>query len=370
MNRIFLSTALLLLFLISFSRAYAQQTVNFAIIGDSASDEYQADDNRGGSYHTKTFVWNEVMVRLRGYNFGVWGCRSEPRRCGYEYNWGRSAATTTSAISSGQHTGLATQISQGKVQHVVVMLGANDFFPVSQSIMAGTMSSAQLTAFINNMVSNVNTILNTIENAGNTNILLVGMNSDISFFSNEISDPTMRGRMIAAIQQYNAGLVQLATQHSIRYWDSSEFFAFMYSNLVNNTYHPVAGININMRARGDEPSHFLLSDNPYVHMGTIGAGIFSNYFIREFNAGYNLGLLPISESEIVQLAGFSPQGSPLPSPSPSSSPLPGDINNDGIVNIFDVISLISAYGRPGAADLNQNGKVDALDFAQLIKLIQ
>ena len=42
------------------------------VIGDSQSDEYQADDARGFEYAPTTLNWIEQMVKSRHINFGTW----------------------------------------------------------------------------------------------------------------------------------------------------------------------------------------------------------------------------------------------------------------------------------------------------------
>jgi hypothetical protein len=42
------------------------------VIGDSLSDEYQADDYRGYEYAPTTLNWIEQLVKSRRMNFGTW----------------------------------------------------------------------------------------------------------------------------------------------------------------------------------------------------------------------------------------------------------------------------------------------------------
>jgi hypothetical protein len=71
--------------------ARAQTLVDgFGVLGDSGSDEYRADDDRGGAYATTTLNWLELLVRHRSFAAGPWGTRPSPRRTGYEYNWALS----------------------------------------------------------------------------------------------------------------------------------------------------------------------------------------------------------------------------------------------------------------------------------------
>ena len=43
---------------------------------------------------------------------------------------------------------------------------------------------------------------------------------------------------------------------------------------------------------------------------------------------------------------LTPSIAPSPSPSPSASAKPGDLNNDGSVNLLDFNLLISLFGNP------------------------
>jgi len=100
-----------------------------AVLGDSQSDEYRADDWRGGNYADTTRNWVELLAKYRDVNLGEWGAWDEPRRNGYSQNWARTGATAHSLIESGQHLGAAEQIKEGKVNVVVVYIGALDFAP-------------------------------------------------------------------------------------------------------------------------------------------------------------------------------------------------------------------------------------------------
>ena len=87
----------------------AQAPGGFGVMGDSSSDEYRAEDNRGGAYAATTRNWVELLARYRGLDFGAWATRAEPRRADYEYNWARSGARAAELIAQGQAAGLAQQ---------------------------------------------------------------------------------------------------------------------------------------------------------------------------------------------------------------------------------------------------------------------
>lgn len=64
----------------------------------------------------------------------------------------------------------------------------------------------------------------------------------------------------------------------------------------------------------------------------------------------------------------TPSGSPSPSPSSPPPALPGDINNDSRVDIFDYNLLVADFGKttPTPADIDRNGRVDIFDYNILV----
>lgn len=68
----------------------------------------------------------------------------------------------------------------------------------------------------------------------------------------------------------------------------------------------------------------------------------------------------------------SPSVSPSPSPSPSPTAIPGDINGNGTVDIFDYNNLLENFGKTGAAgfipaDIIKNGVIDVFDYNKLLE---
>ena len=60
--------------------ALAQSSVG--VMGESSSDEFRADDNRGGAYAATTLNWLELLVTHRGLDAGPWGTWGGTRRTG------------------------------------------------------------------------------------------------------------------------------------------------------------------------------------------------------------------------------------------------------------------------------------------------
>src|SRR5438045_3798940 len=99
-------------------------------MGDSLSDEYW--DSGVSTYASN---WASLVVTFRGVDMGPtaaqagtnsWGA---PRNIGYKYNWALTGATSATLLSSGQHTGLASQASSDGVSNAVLAIGPNDFNP-------------------------------------------------------------------------------------------------------------------------------------------------------------------------------------------------------------------------------------------------
>src|SRR3989344_320275 len=124
-----------------------------AVMSDSSSDEYRADDNRAGGtqWELTTLAWTELLEKYRGFNLGSWGTRGEPRRTGYEYNWARTGAEAADVVFAGQHTGVASQAQSGLVNIVYFQIGNNDFayYRDGADIYNGALSGQALTDKIN-----------------------------------------------------------------------------------------------------------------------------------------------------------------------------------------------------------------------------
>jgi hypothetical protein len=149
--------------------AIAGAAGGFGVPGDSSSDEFRAEDNRGGAYAATTLNWVELLVRYRGLDFGAWATRGEPRRTGYEYNWARSGARAADLIVQGQAVGLAQQVAEGRGSSAVLMIGANDFALTNNTyaeIYSGAVSGAALTAKIDNIVASIALALDIVRGSG------------------------------------------------------------------------------------------------------------------------------------------------------------------------------------------------------------
>lgn len=282
------------------------QIKGIGVIGDSLSDEYQADDTRGYEYAPTTLNWIEQLVKSRGINFGLWNTWGDIRRTGFEYNWSRTGATTTAAILNGQHTGLAKQAAEGNVNIVIICIGENDYFPFNETYSAiynGILIDKSLADTINNTTDNIETIINTIRQAKKANIILVTIpDSNINTAVQLVhQDAAGRQRVSNVINSVNQKIVDLARKYGLSVADANLF----YRNLLNSA--PLGSIrvgteDISLYIPGDEPHHAFLSDA--VHPGAVLNGLFANYIISRMNEDFHTAIRPLSDEEILKNAGM------------------------------------------------------------------
>ena len=297
--------------------------VGLGIMGDSFADEYRGTDNRAnGPYASVTFNWNEQLVRYRGINQGAWGDRSEPRRTGYEYNWSRSGATTDTLVNGGQATGLAQQVRDGKVSHVWMQIGINDFAKDNFIFLIyyGLVPEATLNAKIEKMLDNINTAVETVQDAGSVKMVIVSVldptiaPQSASVISNEAG----RKRISDAIAKLNQGIEEIATTHDIYFVDYNQVAMRLNALADENLVMNIGGALIDSNTPGNEPHHLQLEDG---HAGTVLSGLLANMiFIEPFNAAYNTNIPLFTEDEIIKTAGLTPTVPTRTPPPPTDVP--------------------------------------------------
>lgn len=284
-------------------------TMGFGILGDSTSDEYQADDARGGRYGETTLNWMEQLAKSRGVNFGKWGTWDEPRRTGYEYNWARTGATINSMITSGQHTGLAQQVAAGKVSFVLIWIGNNDFHLKNgpyEKIYDGTLNASELQKKMDGMAADITTAMDTILQAGDVKMAVVtiadqGIAPQARIF---FPDSQKRQRVTRVVTTLNAKIKELAEARGVLVLDSNAVGSTLFARVNMLGEITLGDQKVSVLTKGDEPHHLQLADN-IGHAGTVLSGIIANsLFIEPFNAAFGLDIPLLTDEEILQNAGI------------------------------------------------------------------
>jgi phospholipase/lecithinase/hemolysin len=300
--------SLLIALLTPLAAARAEWRGGIGVLGDSYSDEYQFYP----PHRSTARNWVEILATTRGLNFGRLSTQSrgEPRNQGFESNWARSDATTEDLIASGQHLGLAAQVTRGEVSLVVAFVGGNDFInamktpdPVAAFQQVGPRAAA-------NLERAVATIL---QAHPDVKVVIVTV-PDIRELP-EFRIPLSTGRLprasadaaTAAIQRYNASIWALAAhQPRVAVLDFALFTRG--SELIGPEAVLVAGHPIVRCSPGDAPDHLFLGD--VRHLGTVGQGLLAELVVATINARFDAGVPPLSEHEILQFAARLAPGSP------------------------------------------------------------
>lgn len=281
------------------------------VIGDSQSDEYRGDDNRGYNYPGTTKSWVELLSEQRNLNVGEWGTYAEPRRTGYAYNWARTGADSHSMVESGQHTGLAGQVERSEINVVVIFIGANDFAPFNGKVTGyeghyqDTLTDAQKRSQRNRIVADITTAVDTLQVAGDVRIILVlipdwgrhlGMRTAFPF-------PDQRRLVTDAIDATNRELRDLARRQHLAVLDPNAFF----DNLPKDergTRVQVGDVALEQLLLTNDPRNMYLDDG--LHMGTVLNGLFANEVIKILNTQIANKIRPFSDEEILRAAGIVP----------------------------------------------------------------
>lgn len=174
------------------------------VLGDALSDEYFDQLIGVGA------SWVQILQSGRQIATGPTGTWGEPRRSGFEYNWGRKGATSADLQAQGQTQGLLGQIASGDVTHAVLMIGTEDFGldkPTYQSLINGTLPPSQVDALVNQILDRLDTALADLR-FSNAKVLLVNLADESLTPAARSFMPiaATRDRVSVVIDRVNAGL--------------------------------------------------------------------------------------------------------------------------------------------------------------------
>jgi lysophospholipase L1-like esterase len=308
---------ILLVLLAAFPASSPASMGKLGAMGDSLTDEYW--DSGVSTYATN---WTILLVKYRGIDMGPtaaqagtnsWG---SPRNAGYKYNWALSGATTASLLSSGQHTGLRSQVFSDGVSNAVLAIGPNDFDPSSLSgayfnIYYNLWNASKIQSFVSQAVSNIETALATVRTSGVAVVLANVIDpGPTPAVTSGYGTASSRDRVSAVVQSINAGVKNLAQKYQVPLmdWYGLET-AILGPNTSLHSTMKIGNVTINLRGSdsGSTPTNAFVSDG--FHPNTVFQGIFANEILQAFNSGYNTGINLFSEQEILSYARISYGGS-------------------------------------------------------------
>lgn len=372
---------------LAFASPVSAQIARLGAVGDSLTDEYSEET------YSYARNWTMQLVQFRGFDMGAtaagqpgntWG---EPRRTGYRYNWARYGADSTTAISSGQHTGLAAQLgtaASGGVTHAVVAIGANDFSPQSSAYLNlyfNFWSAATVDAYVNGRIANVRAIVETLDTPAAGLMLCNYVDFGVVPASRQVwGNANNRNRVTAVIARVNEGVEQIAREHRLVLIDLNRLGTnIIGTNTALKQFLTIGNVNIQLfnrdTAAHGNPLAGFVDDGAHPH--TTLQGVFANVMMTAMNTGWQAGNSMFSDAEILGIAGIGYGGSDTLAAQVGpysqyvrSYRCPADFTGDGIINTNDLLVLLGVFGgtvAPGTGgDMNADGLVNTLDLAAFI----
>ncbi len=295
------------------------------VMGDSLSSEYLgglSDQTVLGETYSPYKSWVEQLVEARAINFGSYGDHGFFADLGYEYN--RASVLNTTArelLRQSQHTILASK----NPTLAVLMVGGNDFqfHAQNHNIIGGVFDGEDPNVLVSGMLGRfrlaMETVAGTASNPTGTQMVLgtipditrVPLIQELAQFN--LLFPGAVDRYRAAIAAFNQGVVEMAAERN---------FAVMDINLgleevLGPPEAPVASyflggneFTLNFGSPSALTDLFLhdgFHPNSFLH------GLIAREFIDVVNRHYGANIAPLSDREIVEMAGleFVPEPSSL-----------------------------------------------------------
>lgn len=252
---------------------------------------------------------------------GDWGTYDSPRRTGYSQNWslsGVTAGTTHSGsggvgdiLSTGMHTGVSAQVKN--LDAVLIWVGSNDYAVWNgtyEDIYDGTISGQNLTDKEDSIVSNIQSAVTAINNAGIVKIFISNIIVKGSEMAASFPNETYRQRVIDSTTRVNTRIQSIITNNNNAYlmdragWVTSLLATYP---LQESSYLIIGGTNVYVTTNSNNPIYFFLEDGD--HYGTVISGVVANICIITplRSAGFNVPLL--TDAQIIKQAGLGSDNS-------------------------------------------------------------
>jgi lysophospholipase L1-like esterase len=200
----------------------------------------------------------------------------------------RGGATSSTLLSQGQHTRVASLVSGGSVSSAVLIIGANDVSAYLTDILAG-----RYDRFVNAVVPNIYTAAATVLAAGPVELVVsdipdIGVTPRVRSLVH--NDPVLLQRISTATAQANDQILSLAAANGVPVVD---FFGL--SHVADAGSIEMADVAVN---------YFFAPDG--FHPSSVAQGILANTLLAALQIGYGEDVtgLPLSDQEILTLTGI------------------------------------------------------------------
>lgn len=313
--------------------------ISLAVLGDSNSHSYQdriafppGSAERGGALRSKTFLWTEVLGRLRGQEvdlgpWGVWGrppavalarewlglaAGRTPKKEDYLFNFAKSGATCFDLLSGRVRLAqnlvglMDREPARWQRGVVVIRIGLANWIGLLD-LQARDPEAPEVRQVISYCTEEIGRTVALIHASHpQTRILVVG-------FVNEADDPLLADRwqsakesanINAALEAFNGALRKIATgRANVAFFDDLAWFKARWGARDPSgkpDYKTVAfgpGLRVT-NTMGDDPRNALLADD---HSGAVWNALWAQSLVSRLNEAFGLQLTPIDDAEILRL---------------------------------------------------------------------
>lgn len=309
--------------------------IPIAVLGDSDSHSYRDAHygmRRGGDYHSVTFQWTEILARLRSSEielgeFGYWGTRGiihnirgafgldarTPRKQDYEYNFAFSGA---SCEELAPHSWQQQSVQLRKLMDrdpeywrdglVIIRIGVNDFgqWPKLKTYLRGVINEP-IRQPITDCIKHVGDAVKRIrQKYPSVKIALVGIFDNSNWLAEEM-DKSGHDNVNKVLDIFDHGLMKLANNDPYtmfvedRNWYSQLLGRWGAGGYIGTRTYSLGGPRSIRNTLGDHPANIGLADK---HAGTVFNGLWIRHLFSHLNQYFGLGITPLLDSEIADLA--------------------------------------------------------------------
>lgn len=226
----------------------------------------------------------------------------------------QAGATTSSLISGGQHTTAAANFGPGDL--AVLWIGGNDFAAIGVDLALGNFSG------LDAIEANVDLILTTLRGAG-MDVVMFNL-FDLATVPSVLDQfpPIVLPNGTAASANWRARLAALGVEHDVAVADIFTLYqqiqASPQSFAIAGTA-PVLG-----PSRGSKATCPLCIWRDSIHPSSLGQGYIANRAFADMNAYFDpqqeMPLQPLSEAELIALAGAFTPATVTPTPTVTMTP--------------------------------------------------
>jgi hypothetical protein len=309
--------------------------VPVAVLGDSDSHLYRDHVNglqRGGDFHAVTFQWTEIWDRLRADEvdlgkLDVWGSHGRiaqirsflgletktPKKYDFRFNYAYSGEKCASLLTEYPFQtrwllGLMDLYPQLAAElMVIIRIGVNDFGQLHHlDNWAKSGLDATARGVLDGCVENITQATRLIQQHNpSTRVVLIGIAYEYNAFGDagEKYSKTQLENIASVLGYFDDRLNQLAARSdNIAFAYDFLWFRQRWGDRLSGGLKQEVSLGGSVaisNSVGDHPSHLILNDN---HAGTIYNGLWLQGMIRQINDQFGLGLTPLLEAEITDLA--------------------------------------------------------------------